>query len=162
MNDIKQHSFVPAFVPTLRRATSRDLPAIVRLWITEGARKDAEHDDPHAPCYGEALAAIENDPNNALIVAELDGQVAGAFQLTVIQNVANCGSRTAQVESVVVDAALRSKGVGAAMMRWAIDEARRRGCLRIQLTSNKRRLRAHAFYERLGFVASHEGMKLEL
>jgi len=48
------------------------------------------------------------------------------------------------------------------MMLWAIDEARRRGCFRIQLTSNKRRTRAHAFYGRVGFVATHEGFKLLL
>jgi GNAT superfamily N-acetyltransferase len=57
---------------------------------------------------------------------------------------------------------LRGRGHGAAMMRWAIDESRRRGCSRIQLTSNKSRKAAHRFYERLGFRASHEGMKLDL
>ena len=47
-------------------------------------------------------------------------------------------------------------------MTWAIDEARRRGCALVQLTSDKSRQAAHRFYERLGFVASHEGMKLAL
>lgn len=63
---------------------------------------------------------------------------------------------------MIVEPSLRGQGIGEAMMRWAIDEARRRGCFRVQLTSNKVRKRAHAFYERLGFVASHEGMKLSL
>jgi GNAT superfamily N-acetyltransferase len=45
---------------------------------------------------------------------------------------------------------------------WAIDEARRRGCRLVQLSTNKSRSDAHRFYERLGFVASHEGMKLPL
>jgi GNAT superfamily N-acetyltransferase len=48
------------------------------------------------------------------------------------------------------------------MMRWAIDEARRRGCALVQLTSDKERTDAHRFYAGLGFVASHEGMKLFL
>jgi GNAT superfamily N-acetyltransferase len=48
------------------------------------------------------------------------------------------------------------------MVTWAIGEARRRGCRLIQLTTDKQRLDAHRFYERLGFVASHEGMKLTL
>jgi len=56
----------------------------------------------------------------------------------------------------------RRRGIGEAMMRFAIDEARRRGCHRVQLTSNKRRRDAHRFYERLGFVASHEGFRLAL
>ena len=56
----------------------------------------------------------------------------------------------------------RGSGLGAAMMRWAIDEARRRGCALVQLTSDKTRMDAHRFYTRLGFVATHEGMKLAL
>jgi GNAT superfamily N-acetyltransferase len=48
------------------------------------------------------------------------------------------------------------------MMAFAVDEARRQGCFRVQLTSNKARVRAHRFYERLGFKATHEGMKLSL
>ena len=96
------------------------------------------------------------------MVAESAGVVVGVFQLTIIQLVAHRGGRVAQVETVFVDPALRGKGVGDAMMRWAIAEAKRRGCFRLQLTSNKTRTRAHAFYERLGFVASHEGMKLAL
>ena len=56
----------------------------------------------------------------------------------------------------------RSRGLGAAMLNWAISEARRRGCALVQLTSDKSRTSAHRFYQRLGFVASHEGMKLAL
>jgi GNAT superfamily N-acetyltransferase len=48
------------------------------------------------------------------------------------------------------------------MMQWAIHHARERGCSLIQLTTDKSRHAAHRFYERLGFVASHEGMKLTL
>jgi GNAT superfamily N-acetyltransferase len=48
------------------------------------------------------------------------------------------------------------------MLEWAIAEARRRGCAVVQLTSDKTRTEAHRFYERLGFVASHEGLKLAL
>ena len=48
------------------------------------------------------------------------------------------------------------------MLQWAIDEARRRGCAVVQLTTDKSRVDAHRFYERLGFTASHEGYKLQL
>ncbi len=53
------------------------------------------------------------------------------------------------------------QGIGAELMKAAIDEATGRGCARVQLTTNKQRLDAHRFYERLGFKASHEGMKLQ-
>lgn len=154
----------PPLVPTVRRATEADLPAIVHLFSIpdEGILKTDHPGPPLDPRYREALAAIAEDPNNALLVAEVDGRVAGTFQLTIIQYVANRGGRVAQIENVFVDPDLRGRGIGEAMMRWAIDEARRRGCIRVQLTSNKLRLRAHRFYERLGFVASHLGMKLEL
>ena len=56
----------------------------------------------------------------------------------------------------------RNRGLGAAMLEWAIGEARRRSCGLVQLTSDKSRSDAHRFYERLGFVASHEGLKLGL
>jgi GNAT superfamily N-acetyltransferase len=56
----------------------------------------------------------------------------------------------------------RSRGLGAAMVEWAIGEARRRGCGLVQLTTDKARTDAHRFYERLGFVASHEGLKMSL
>ncbi len=48
------------------------------------------------------------------------------------------------------------------MFEWAIAEARRRGCTLVQLTTVKTRTDAHRFYNRLGFVASHEGLKMRL
>jgi GNAT superfamily N-acetyltransferase len=95
-------------------------------------------------------------------VAELHGDVVGTFQLTFIRQLSHRGCLVAQVESVHVHSKLRSGGIGAAMLGWAIAEARRRGCIRVQLTSNLKRLRAHQFYERMGFRATHKGMKLFL
>jgi len=152
---------------TIRACTKTDLPRVVQLFAAaDGNARDQPQDTGARgaldPAYAEALDAIALDVNNTLMVAESAGVVVGVFQLTIIQLVAHRGGRVAQVETVFVDPALRGKGVGDAMMRWAIAEAKRRGCFRLQLTSNKTRTRAHAFYERLGFVASHEGMKLAL
>lgn len=146
----------------IRRALEADLPAVVRLFAIpdDGNKKDEDPSEPIADGYRRALEAIAGDPNNALLVAEVEGAVAGAFHLTIIQYVAYRGGNVAQIENVIVDPAHRGRGVGEAMMRWAIDEARRRGCFRVQLTTNKIRKRAHRFYERLGFTATHEGMKL--
>jgi len=80
----------------------------------------------------------------------------------VLRQLSHRGGHVAQVESVHVASDLRRRGIGEAMMRHAIEEARRRGCHRLQLTSNKRRVDAHRFYTRLGFVQSHEGFKLPL
>jgi len=150
--------------PLVRRARPEDLPAIVRLFVIPdvGNVKNERPETPLPAAYADALAAIDADPNNMFMVAELEGRIVGVFQLTIIQQLTNQGARVAQIESVVVDTDVRGRGVGEAMMRWAIDEARRRRCFRVQLTSNKVRKRAHAFYARLGFTPTHEGFKLAI
>lgn len=148
----------------IRRALPGDLPTIVALFAlpVDGNVLDQGPTEPLDPAYARALASMEGDSNNVFYVAELVGRVVGTFQLTIIQHVAYRGGRAAQVENVIVDPEVRGRGVGARMMEWAIAEARARDCFRVQLTSNLSRDGAHRFYERLGFVASHKGMKLDL
>ena len=117
---------------------------------------------PLPASYERAFAKFESEPDAMLMVAEVDGVVVGTFTLTILANLSNGARDVAQIESVHVAEAARNEGVGAAMLAWAIAEARRRDCSRLQLTSNKIRRDAHRFYRRLGFVASHEGMKLTL
>ncbi len=147
----------------LRRAQVADLPKIVALFRLpdEGVRRDAEGSlDPFDAAYVEALGATTDD--NALYVAELSLEVVGTFQLTFVRHVAYRGGLIAQIENVIVAPEARNQGIGTAMMADAIARARARGAFRVQLTSNKRRTRAHRLYERLGFESSHEGMKLAL
>jgi GNAT superfamily N-acetyltransferase len=150
--------------PVIRRANVHDLPRIVALVADGAPGEPSAHDAslPLAQSYYDAFAAIDADPDNELMVADYDGRVVGTFQFTVITHIQRGGRRAAQVESVHVDAAMRGKKIGEAMMRWAIDEARRRGCYRIQLTSNAAHTDAHRCYNRLGFVATHVGFKLTL
>jgi GNAT superfamily N-acetyltransferase len=84
------------------------------------------------------------------------------MQLSFLSGLARRGALRAQIEAVRVHEAYRNRGLGAAMFTWAINESRRRHCTLVQLTTDKSRTPAHRFYERLGFVASHEGMKLSL
>ena len=150
--------------PVIRRANVHDLPRVVAL-IAGGALGEPSARDASLPpaqsCY-DAFAAIDADPDNELMVADYDGRVIGTLQFTVFTHIQHGGGRVAQIEFVHVDAAMRGKKIGEAMVRWAIDEARRRGCLHIQLTSNTARTDARRFYEQLGFVASHAGFKLTL
>jgi GNAT superfamily N-acetyltransferase len=67
-----------------------------------------------------------------------------------------------QIEGVRVASSHRSAGIGHKLLQWAIGECRRRGCGLVQLTTDKSRRDAKRFYEDLGFVAVHEGMKLAL
>lgn len=118
--------------------------------------------EPLPPGYAAAFEAIDADPRSELVVVEAKGQVIGCLQLTFLPGLSYQGAERVQIEGVRIAAPCRGQGMGAALMEWAVDRARRRGCRIVQLTTNKTRADAHRFYERLGFVASHEGMKLTL
>jgi len=143
-----------------RPARIADLPAIVALLADD--MLGAARETPGDPGYAAAFAAIEADANEVLAVAEIGGQVAGCLQLGFIPGLSRRGAWRGQIEGVRVAAALRGRGVGRAMILWALDQCRARGCATVQLTTDKRRHDAHRFYESLGFIRSHEGMKLSL
>ena len=146
-----------------RRAAAGDLAAIVALLADDPIGRSRESAEmPLDPRYAEAFAAIERDPNQLLAVAERDGQVIGVLQLSFIPGLTRRGLWRGQIEGVRVAAGERGGGIGRAMLEWAIAECRRRGCGLVQLTSDKGRADAHAFYEALGFRATHEGYKLSL
>ncbi|GAA4238310.1 GNAT family N-acetyltransferase [Actinomadura meridiana] len=148
---------------TFREATVDDLPQIVRLLADDplGATRETPGDEiPDA--YFAAFAAIEKDPNNAVIVAEVAGEVAGTLQLTFIPGLTYTGAERAQIEGVRVASSQRGRGLGQEMVTWAIDRARARGCRVVQLTTDRQRPDAIRFYQQLGFRPSHMGMKFHL
>lgn len=148
----------------LRRARAADVAPIAELLAADrlGASRENAPGTDLTP-YHRAFAALDADPAHLLLVitAEAD-QVVGTMQLTFIPGMARRGALRAQLEAVRIAAAHRGSGLGGAMVEWAIAEARRRDCALVQLTTDKTRTEAHRFYERLGFVASHEGLKLQL
>jgi GNAT superfamily N-acetyltransferase len=146
---------------TFRDATNNDLAFILGV-VQLDSVTPAEMPDPNSPAYQAALASITADPNQALYIAQLGGERVGTFQLTFIDSIGLQGTCRGLVEGVHVAPHHRNRGYGAEMMRFAIERCRERGCYLVQLTSNKARKDAHRFYERLGFVASHEGFKLKL
>jgi GNAT superfamily N-acetyltransferase len=148
---------------TYRKAVEADLPFIVKLLSDDAVRAtDDRPDEPFHPRYVAALRELEADPNQLMMVAQLDGETVGTVQLTFIPGLAGLGTRRCLVEAVHIAPAHRNQGLGTEMIRWAIAQARERGCGVVQLTSNKKRLDAHRFYEKLGFLKSHEGFKYYL
>lgn len=147
----------------LRRAVEQDLPALVELLADDplGRARETIAEEDLQP-YRDAFRAIAADPGQLLVVAAAGSDVVGTLQLSFIPGLSRRGALRAQIEAVRVHRDHRDQGLGAAMIDWAIDEARRRGCALVQLTTDKSRTDAHRFYERLGFVASHEGLKLQL
>jgi len=149
---------------TIRRATADDVTAIAGLLTDDeiGATREVTPGGDLTP-YRDAFHVIDADPGQLLVVAATpDGTVAGTLQLTFIPGMARQGALRAQIEGVRVGSGYRGQRLGEAMMNWATAEARRRGCVLVQLTSDKRRTDAHRFYDRLGFTASHQGFKLML
>ncbi|MEU5939997.1 GNAT family N-acetyltransferase [Micromonospora sp. NPDC047548] len=144
-----------------REAVRADLPAVIALLADDmlGKARDFTEVDE---AYERAFADITADPRNHLIVADEAGELVGCMQITYIPGLGRHGAERSLVESVRVRSDLRGRGLGRRMMEWAVDQARQRGCALVQLTTDKTRADAHRFYRALGFVASHEGMKLPL
>lgn len=146
-----------------RPATIEDLPAIVRMLADDflGSQRE-RYEEPLPESYLKAFAEIDSSPNNELIVAEIDGEVIGTMQLTFIPNIAFQGGKRMLIESVRVESKLRGQGIGKKFMEFAINRAKEKDCLFVQLTTAADRTDAHRFYKDLGFTASHVGMKLKL
>jgi GNAT superfamily N-acetyltransferase len=146
-----------------RQAKEADLPQILGLLNDDILGKSREEtSDQVDESYPIAFKAINDDPNNWLIVVAEQDIIIGFCQLTFIPGLSRGGAWRAQIESVRIASNKRSNGIGAAMMHHVIDLARQRNCRLMQLTSDKHRLDAHRFYAKLGFVASHDGFKLTL
>lgn len=145
----------------LRDATAEDLPAILAM-LAEDTIPPQREAAPDDPCYRAAFEAIDADPNQRLIAAELDGRVVGTMQLSFLPGLSFCGSWRGLIEAVRIAANLRRRKLGEQMILWAVDQCRARDCKLVQLTSSATRTDAHRFYARLGFVQSHVGMKLHL
>ena len=148
---------------TFRRARPDDLPGIVHMLADDPLGAKRERDEMPLPeAYRQAFHAIDGDANQELVVACQQGRIVGVLQLTFIPYLTYQGGWRALIEGVRVASDARSQGLGKVLLEWAIARARERGCVMVQLTTDKARVEAKRFYEGLGFVASHEGMKLHL
>ena len=144
----------------IREAAAADLAAIALLLADDGLGRGRESGDPAV--YQAAFRRMTEQPDNVYLVAEVAGRVAGCLQYTLIHGLSRAGASRAQIEGVRVAASHRGQRIGEQMMQAAIDRARADGCSLVQLTSDRSRTDALRFYERLGFAASHVGLKLTL
>jgi ribosomal protein S18 acetylase RimI-like enzyme len=148
---------IPVHIRTARRD---DVPAIVHLLAddTFGASRE-QPTDPLPQAYWDAFDAISVQGGNELLVAEANGEVVGCLQLTVIPGLSRMGALRAQIEGVRVSSRHRGQRIGEALVEAATERAKTLGCVLVQLTTDRRRVDAHRFYERLGFQSTHIGMK---
>lgn len=148
---------------TVRTARRDDVVAVVRLLADDvlGAQRERV-EEPVAPVYLQAFDEMAAQPGNTLLVAVRGDEVVGCLQLTITSGLSRMGMRRAQLEAVRVSAGHRGSGIGEQLVTEAVARAQAAGCGLVQLTSDVTRVDAIRFYERLGFQATHVGMKLSL
>lgn len=148
---------------SFRRATRSDVPDIVRLLADDvlGAGRDSL-ELPLPRSYWTAFDAIDVDPGELLVVGVEADRVVATAQVSFLPGLSRRGATRAQLEAVRVDSSVRGRRIGEALVAWVADRAREHGATVLQLTSDRSRVDAHRFYERLGFQATHIGMKRSL
>ncbi|HAS45174.1 MAG TPA: GNAT family N-acetyltransferase [Microscillaceae bacterium] len=146
---------------TFRPAQRADVTLIVAMLADDALGQTREnYTQPLPSSYYKAFDLIDQDPQHELMVLEYRQEVIGTLQLSFLPYLTYQGGTRAQIEAVRIRQDQRGKGLGEVMFRWAIQRAQERGAHVLQLTTDKKRPEALRFYESLGFVASHEGMKL--
>jgi GNAT superfamily N-acetyltransferase len=147
----------------VRRATPADLEPLMALLADDAvsaSRGDLADPGDRATYLQALMGILASGSNDLLVAVDQAGVVVGAFQLTLIPGMSRRGATRLLVEAVRVRSELRSAGIGGAMMRWVTDVAAPQlGAGIVQLTSDRARVDAHRFYERLGFTQSHLGFK---
>jgi len=144
----------------VREAVAADVTAIAVLLSDDGLGRGREA--PGDPAYASAFEAMSGQPGNVYLVAEDAGELVGCLQFTLIHGLSRTGASRAQIEGVRVRADMRGRRIGEALFEAAFVRAREQGCALVQLTTDRARGDALRFYERLGYQASHWGMKKSL
>ena len=152
-----------ALAVTIRQAREEDVAAIVAILASDdiGGHGDTTDEAARAD-YLQAFHTLQRTPRETLYVAERDGEIVGTFQTLLTTTLTGRGATSMIVEAVQTRPDMRGHGIGARMIGFCIEEARRLGLRQVQLTSNAARTDAHRFYERLGFAKSHLGFRYKL
>lgn len=146
----------------IRKAESNDLASIVEMIADDLLGKKRENFQVPLPKeYLDAFEKIQSDKNQELMILEDENaEVIGTLQLSFIQYLTYRGGIRAQIEAVRIRKDKRGLGIGKILFEWAIERAKERKAHVLQLTTDKQRPDAIRFYEELGFISTHEGMKL--
>ncbi len=144
------------------QAREEDLKCIVNLLIEDDLGKIREElNDSTYSLYLKAFHLIDKDQNQALMIVKNNSNIVVATcHLTIMPNLSYKGTTRLHIEAVHVKEDFRGQNIGEWMFQKIFEFGKKRGAKIFQLTTNKKRIRAKKFYERLGFVVTHEGMKL--
>lgn len=130
----------------IRQATETDLPDVI------GLLKGMDGEDGIDP--GEAMTIwrkITEYPYYKIIIVEDNLQIIGTCSLIILDNLGHKGAKLAIAESMIVSQEYRGHGIGSKLMQFVMEKAKEENCYKLMLSSNKKRIKAHKFYEQLGF-----------
>lgn len=146
-----------------RCADENDLKVLIELLFDDelGSTREA-NDNASYSVYANAFSKIQACPDNDILLAEIESEIVGMLQLTLLPSLTHRGGLRAQIEGVRVKKTFRGRGIGRQLFTYAIESAKRSGCHIVQLMTDRKRPDAIAFYKSLGFSDSHLGMKLML
>ncbi|MDF3297196.1 GNAT family N-acetyltransferase [Streptomyces tropicalis] len=139
---------MPVPYPSIRPARPGDEESLGRLdratWSPLHSVQPRPQ-EPHPPFFGERSGPRDH------LVAELDGTVVGYIRLALPTPLA-CNTHVRQIQGLAVADEARGTGVGRALLRACLDEARRRGARRITLRVLGPNAPARRLYESEGFA----------
>lgn len=144
---------------TVREATTEDLPSVLALHGQPALDNGNILPLDKAQEIFDRFSAY---PDYTLYVVEQGGRMVATFALLIMDNLGHLGAPSGVVEDVVVAADCQGGGIGTAMMQFAVDRCREKGCYKLTLSSNMKRERAHAFYEGIGFTRHGYSFRTDL
>src|SRR6202012_5318139 len=129
----------------IRQAQPTDLPAIENLITQLGY-------DPPANLAAN-LQRLSADPNETILIYELDTKVVAFISLHFIPQIALTGD-FARISYFAVGDTARNHGIGRELEAYITRLARERNCDRIEVHCHARRTDAHRFYQQQGYEES--------
>lgn len=138
---------------TIREARAEDAQALARL-----NREEMGYDYP-ADKTGEKLALLLESGRDKILVAELDGAVAGYVHLNGYDVL--YADHMKNIMGIAVSSSCRRMGIGRMLLAAAEDWARETGAKAVRLVSGEGRTGAHAFYRSLGYSGDKKQLNLK-
>lgn len=132
---------------TLRESTCADLAGVLELYEHLSASNAGLSAEAARPSW-EALMASDL---TTVVVAEIGGRLAATCLLVIVPNLTRQARSFAVIENVVTHADHRKKGLGGAVLRYAMDKAWAAGCYKIMLSTGRTDEDIMRFYEGVGF-----------
>ncbi|MEN3930740.1 GNAT family N-acetyltransferase [Microvirga sp. W0021] len=147
---------------SIRLAHRDDLEALVHLFAEDEFNQSDRWTEESAPAYYAAFEKVQVSENSNLYSVLIDGEIVGTFTLVFIPVIFGGGAHRVVLEGVHVSQHHRSAGIGRIILEFTEKHAKEQGAKSVALTSKKVRIRAHGFYEKNGYLKSHEGFRKQL